>query len=143
MVHGNDPQQSFEIPTNMRRLQLLRAEGNRVESIYMVAQSPQLVWLCWYSCSFSSLPSWISLKNLRVLYIQGENLETLWQHESQVVMFFLDRNVILCFSSNCKNCLLLSIVLVYQNAKRLTWRGETHFENVNIAGTSAVEGIKY
>jgi hypothetical protein len=114
MVPRNGPEQSFEIPTNMSGLQLLRAESNSVQSIFSVAQSPQLVWLSWSSCPFSTLPSWVSLGNLRVLYIKRENwkrcgnknlsanviytggeLETLWQHESQVFMLFLDRNVVL------------------------------------------------
>lgn len=68
-------------------LQLLSAEGNLVESIVRVGQSPQLIWLCWLNCPFSSLPSWIPTKKLRVLKISEDDsgLETLWQ-ESQVPM---------------------------------------------------------
>jgi hypothetical protein len=64
---------SSHLVRNMSRLQLLRAEGNCVESIFSVVRSslqlrfsPQLVWLCWDSCPFTSLPSWIPLNKLRV-----------------------------------------------------------------------------
>jgi hypothetical protein len=76
--------------TNMRRLQVLKANGNCVESIFsivhspqLVCLSPQLVWLCWYSCPFTSLPSWIPLNKLTVLEIEGIKLETLWPDEHQ------------------------------------------------------------
>nr|ADE77602.1 unknown [Picea sitchensis] len=76
--------------TNMSRLQVLKASGNCVESIFsivhspqLVCLSPQLVWLCWHSCPFTSLPSWIPLNKLRVLEIKGIELETLWPDEHQ------------------------------------------------------------
>jgi Leucine-rich repeat (LRR) protein len=67
------------------RLQLLSGEGNCVESILKVRQSPQLIWLCLFNCPYSSLPSWIRKKNLRVLKMSEDDLglETLWQDESQ------------------------------------------------------------
>jgi hypothetical protein len=124
MVHGNDPEQSFQnlvgsrLLTNISKLQLLRGEGYFVQSVLSVAHLPQLIWLSWKNCPYTSLPSWIPLKNLRVLYIEGRNLETLWQHESQVIMLFLilDRNTTIVFSSNRRNCLLLNIVFIYHNA---------------------------
>ena len=70
------------------RLQLLSAEGKCVESILRIGRSPDLVWLCWYNCTESSIPSWIPMKNLRVLKINEDDLglETLWQDKSQVFM---------------------------------------------------------
>jgi hypothetical protein len=68
------------------RLQLLSAEGSCVENILSVRQSPQLIWLCWFHCPYSSIPSWIPKKKLRVLKINEDDLglETLWQDESEV-----------------------------------------------------------
>lgn len=103
MVHGNDPEQSFEnvagssLLTNMSRLQLLRAESYYVERLLNVGQLRELIYLRWDNCPFSSLPSSIVTKNLRVLHLEGRNLEKLWQHESQVVVFLLDRYVNLFF----------------------------------------------
>jgi hypothetical protein len=67
----------------LRSLQLLRAEGC-LDEVFRVGQSPQLRWLHWSNCPYSSLPSKISMKNLRVLCIKGSKLNTLWQHESEV-----------------------------------------------------------
>eukprot|EP00253_Pinus_taeda_P014484 PITA_14484 len=92
MVHGNHTEQSFEnlmelagsrLSSNMRRLQLLRADGCFVERLFRVGQLTQLIYLRWENFPISSLPSTIPIKNLRVLHIEGENLETLWQHESE------------------------------------------------------------
>ena len=96
MVGLNDPEQSFEnlSKTNMCSLQLLRAEGYFVERLFSLGNLPQLIYLRWDNCPSSSLPSSFSIKNLRVLYLEGQNLERLWQHESQVVMYFLDRNIV-------------------------------------------------
>eukprot|EP00253_Pinus_taeda_P003480 PITA_03480 len=65
------------------RLQLLEAEGDCVERILNVAQPPELKWLRWINCPYSSLPSWILMKNLRVLQIQGMEFETIWADECQ------------------------------------------------------------
>eukprot|EP00253_Pinus_taeda_P030631 PITA_30631 len=87
MVHGNGPeQQSFENfagSFNVSRLQLLRAESHSVERVLSSEQSPPLLYLRWERCPKSSLPRSIPLKNLRVLHIEGDQLETLWQHEFQ------------------------------------------------------------
>jgi len=102
MVHGNGSEQSLEnlaelasspLSINMRRLQLLRAENHFVEHIYSVGQLPQLIYLRWENYPYSSLPSSITVKNLRVLYIQGENLETLWKHESQATLQLRELNI--------------------------------------------------
>lgn len=76
---------------NMSQLQLLRAEGNYVESILSVLQSPQqvcpppqLVWLSCRSCPFTSLPSSLPLNKLRVLELKDfSKLETPWQDDYQ------------------------------------------------------------
>lgn len=76
---------------NMSQLQLLRAEGNYVESILGVLQSPQqvcpppqLVWLSCRSCPFTSLPSSLPLNKLRVLELKDfSKLETPWQDDYQ------------------------------------------------------------
>jgi Leucine-rich repeat (LRR) protein len=71
---------------DMSSLQLLSVEGSCVESILSFGQSPQLIWLCWYNCSYSYLPTWIPMKTLRVLKVKGDELETLWQDEYQAPM---------------------------------------------------------
>ena len=68
------------------RLQLLAAGCYCVESILNVAQPPELIWLHWINCPYSSLPSWILMKNLRVLQIKGKEFETIWADECQVIM---------------------------------------------------------
>eukprot|EP00253_Pinus_taeda_P012754 PITA_12754 len=87
MVNGNGSEQFFETlagSCNLRRLQLVRAEGYSVERFFRVGRFPELIYLRWENCPYSSLPSWISLKNLRVLYVQKmSHLETLWKHESE------------------------------------------------------------
>jgi hypothetical protein len=67
----------------MRKLQLVDTEGSLLKRILMRVKSPNLIWLCWKKCPYSSLPPWISMKNLKVLEVSGDTLETLWQHESQ------------------------------------------------------------
>jgi Leucine-rich repeat (LRR) protein len=67
----------------MRRLELLNTEGDLVDSILTKVQHPNLIWLRWNNCPYSSLPSSISMKKLRVLQVRGEKLKTLWENESQ------------------------------------------------------------
>ena len=88
----NSPEQFFENVTggcNLSRLQLLRAHGDIAERLFSAVQLPQLIYLRWSNCRFSTLPSSFLTRNLRVLYIEGMHLETLWQHESEVVFFFI------------------------------------------------------
>jgi hypothetical protein len=103
VVHENSPEQSFEnLSTsccNLSRLQLLRAEGYFVERVFSFGELPKLIYLRWENCPNSSLPLSIPIKNLKVLYINGENLKTLWQHESQVLVLF-NLQIYLLFSSN-------------------------------------------
>jgi Leucine-rich repeat (LRR) protein/adenylate kinase len=65
------------------RLQLPNFEDSSVESIFRVERSPQLIFLRWHSCPYSSLASKISTQNLIVLDITGDNLEILWHLETQ------------------------------------------------------------
>eukprot|EP00253_Pinus_taeda_P005059 PITA_05059 len=60
-----------------------RQLGSCVEGVFNVEQPPQLILLRCYDCPDSSFPPNISTKNLRVLHIEGSNLETLWHLESQ------------------------------------------------------------
>ena len=69
----------------IRRLQLVDTEGILLERILSRARSPDLIWLCWKECPYSSLPDWnISMKKLTVLRVSGRTLETLWQPNSPV-----------------------------------------------------------
>lgn len=74
---------------DMSRLQLLRAEGDCLERIFSPGHSPRLVWLSWHQCPYSFLPSWMPMKNLRVLEVTGGELETLWQNRSEVNVYYL------------------------------------------------------
>eukprot|EP00253_Pinus_taeda_P005956 PITA_05956 len=67
----------------LRRLQLLSAEGC-VDKVFRDRQLPQLIWLRWSNCPYSSLPCKFPMKNLRVLCVKGSKLNRLWQNESQV-----------------------------------------------------------
>ena len=60
-------------------------ESPHMERISRRMEIPEILWLRWRKCPYSSLPSWISMKNLRILEVSGSILETLWQHESQVI----------------------------------------------------------
>lgn len=64
-----------------KNLQLL---ATRDESVIRRVNSSNLLWLRWYNCTHSYLPSWTPLKNLRVLDVEGNKLDTLWQQNSQV-----------------------------------------------------------
>ena len=65
-------------------LQLVKTEDVLLERILTKVQRPNLIWLRWNNCPLSSLTSSISMKKLRVLHVQGEKLETLWENEFQV-----------------------------------------------------------
>jgi Leucine-rich repeat (LRR) protein len=67
----------------MRRMQLLDTESVLVKNILTKVEFPNLTWLRWKTCPHSSMPSWISMKNLRVLQVEGKKLKTLWKKESQ------------------------------------------------------------
>lgn len=66
----------------MNGLQLLRAEGDCLGSISILLRKSSLLWLRWDNypdCSLSSLP----MKNLRVLQVAGDNLQTLCESENE------------------------------------------------------------
>ena len=56
----------------MKRFQLVDTEGFLLEHIL---KSPNIQWLYWKDCPNSSLPSWIQMKNLRVLQVYDNTLE--------------------------------------------------------------------
>eukprot|EP00253_Pinus_taeda_P001167 PITA_01167 len=78
----SNPQHSFH-GIGMMKLQFLDIEDGFLEHIFRRVQSPNLIWLHWDKCPSSSLPSCIPMKNLRVLEVEGDELKTLWQNESQ------------------------------------------------------------
>lgn len=84
MVHGDYHEDDEFDSIQMRKLQLVDSVSSLLERIMRGVKSPNLIWLRWRDCPYSSLPSWIPLKNLRVLQVSGSILETLWQQESQV-----------------------------------------------------------
>eukprot|EP00253_Pinus_taeda_P007627 PITA_07627 len=71
----------------VRELQLIDTEGRFEEERFMkriFSGAMSLIWLKWIHFPYSSLPSWISLKNLRVLMIEeSKGVQKLWLHESQ------------------------------------------------------------
>jgi len=79
---------------DMRTLQLLDTENAILERLL---RSPMehfprsLIWLRWNKCPKRSLPSWIHMRNLRVLQVSGSVLKTLWEDESQVNKHLLDQ----------------------------------------------------
>eukprot|EP00253_Pinus_taeda_P029472 PITA_29472 len=74
---------SSEPAIKMRTLQLLESEGEFVEGIIRRVRSPNLVWLRWTNCPYSSLPTWIPMDHLKVLEVSGPKLKKLWLHDSQ------------------------------------------------------------
>eukprot|EP00253_Pinus_taeda_P035099 PITA_35099 len=86
MGYGNGCEQFLEMAAdncNLSRLELLRGKGSFVESVFSAAELRQLIYLRWEFCPISSISFTIPTRNLRVLYIHGYHLKTLWQHESQ------------------------------------------------------------
>lgn len=79
-------------PYCFRNLQLVATEDGNLKSILRRVESPNLKWLRWNNCPYTCLPSWIPMKNIRVLEVGGNKLKTLWRAESQVKarsLFFL------------------------------------------------------
>lgn len=89
MVQQPQYENPFELQNrsavDMRNLQLLKAEGNCLESIFTgMLYSPDLIWLCWDNIPHSDLPRWLPIKKLRVLQLTGgQALQTFWQSESE------------------------------------------------------------
>nr|ACN40032.1 unknown [Picea sitchensis] len=79
MVHRNGSERSC----NLSNCKLLKAESHFVEQVLSNGQLLPLIYLRWENYPKSSLPPSLPSMNLRVLHIQGKQLKTLWQHESQ------------------------------------------------------------
>lgn len=79
----DDDEYAFFSCYRIRKLELLDVKVLS-EHIFNGVYSPKLIWLRWYKCHLSSLPSWISMNNLWVLEVHGDELKTLREVESQV-----------------------------------------------------------
>eukprot|EP00253_Pinus_taeda_P034021 PITA_34021 len=79
-------------------LRILDTEGTVLESILGTVELSGILWLRWKKYPYSSLPSWISVKNLRYLEVWGSELNTLWksESESQLAVFLEVLAVISC-----------------------------------------------
>jgi Leucine-rich repeat (LRR) protein len=78
----NDVEYASLSSFTLRGLQLLYIEDHRLErSILRRVESPNLLWLRWDNFPYLRLPSWIALKNLRVLKVDGFELKSLWLDE--------------------------------------------------------------
>jgi hypothetical protein len=98
------PDQSSENPVElssrfagMSGLQLLRAEGDCLGSISKLLKQSNLLWLRWDGYPYRSLRSSIPMKNLRVLQVAGDKLETLWQSENEVHVKILKTSLCVFF----------------------------------------------
>lgn len=79
---------------DMRALQLLRAEGDSLDSISNLLHSDSAVtWLRLDRCPYSSLPPCIPLGNVRVLEVAGGELETLWPSPTQAPVLLRELNI--------------------------------------------------
>lgn len=71
-------------PYSFSNLQLVATGDGHLKSILRRVESPNLIWLRWNNCPYTCLPSWITMKNTRVLEVSGNKLKRLWRPESQV-----------------------------------------------------------
>lgn len=79
---------------DMRALQLLRAEGDSLDSISNLLHSDSAVtWVRLDRCPYSSLPPCIPLGNVRVLEVAGGELETLWRSPTQAPVLLRELNI--------------------------------------------------
>lgn len=58
-------------------------EDGDMERILTRVQLPNVIWIRWYKCPYSSLPTWIPTQNLTYLEVGGSLLQTLWKAQSQ------------------------------------------------------------
>ncbi|XP_057863159.2 disease resistance protein Roq1 [Cryptomeria japonica] len=64
------------------RLQILSVKGNEFTEEF-ASLSEDLVWLCWEDFPLQNVPTWLTLKNLRVLELHVANeLEELWEEKA-------------------------------------------------------------
>ena len=61
----------------MRRLQLVDIEASLFEHNIMTMKSLNLIWICLNKHPNSYLPSWILMKNLRLVQVSGSATEIL------------------------------------------------------------------
>eukprot|EP00253_Pinus_taeda_P020416 PITA_20416 len=79
---------------DMRALQLLRTEGDCLDSISNLLHSDSAVtWLRLDRCPYSSLPPCIPLGNVRVLEVADGELETLWRSPTQAPVLLRELNI--------------------------------------------------
>jgi len=104
-------------------LRLIATEDGYLKLILKRARSPHLLWLRWYKCPYSCLPSWIPMENLRVLEVAGLKLKLLWERESQVPLQLRELNISAPLSSIPKTIgqlkLLEKIVIFHALLKSL------------------------
>ena len=62
-----------------------------LEHIWEKVEVPNILWLSWINCPYSSLPSWIELQNVKFLQVYGSELKTLWERENELQVI---RNVL-------------------------------------------------
>lgn len=79
---------------DMRALQLLRTEGDCLDSISNLLHSDSAVtWLRLDRCPYSSLPPCIPLGKVRVLEVAEGELETLWRSPTQAPVLLRELNI--------------------------------------------------
>jgi len=83
-VLGNRRKLIDTTPYRFRELQLVATEDGHPKSILKRVESPDLIWVRWNNCPSTCLPSWIPMKNIRVLQVVGKQLKSLWGAQSQV-----------------------------------------------------------
>lgn len=84
---------SSDMLLRIKKLQLLEAEGDFVESILTRLLCPNLIWLSWNECPCSSLPLSLPVRDLTVLEVNGSELKELWQPQSQVPVHLRELSV--------------------------------------------------
>jgi hypothetical protein len=88
-------------------LKFVAAQDGYLEDILRKVGSPDLIWLRWYKCPYSALPSWIPMENLAVLEVAGSNLKELWQRESEAPIKLRELNIFASLSGFPKSIGLL------------------------------------
>jgi len=66
-------------PYRFSKIQLVAIEGDDLESILRRVESPNLIWLRWRECPYNPLLPWLVMKNIKVLEVSGNKLNTLWR----------------------------------------------------------------
>lgn len=80
-------------PYRFTNLQLLAIEDGHLNNIMRKVESFNLIWLRWKNCPYSCLPSWIPVKNIRVLEVAGSKLKIPWRPESQAPLQLRELNI--------------------------------------------------